>query len=166
MNILCALIMVTSGVPLIFNEDVKAESPNVPEWTIMDRKEITDQELGLYENIIVFGTLIIKNSILNFEFTPGKGITVESGGNIVLENTKLIATPNTYFVFKIYGSAQITGCELKGLAGDENNPESGLRIYSEDVTIQDTIISDTPGSAIYLYRSGASISKVTIHNAK
>lgn len=113
-------------------------------------------------------TLELRNTTLVLNLTSDKqfGIWIAIGGSLVLENSSVLPADARYlYTFEVMGSATIRNSTVSGLWGEWDDYDGGLEIYSDDVTIESSLIRDARQTAILVVRSSPLIVNSTIRGA-
>lgn len=148
----------------------KAEWPSTPtqDWNVTGSETYQGSALNLKGSIYIYGhlTLTEVNVIIQSDEGKTNGIYVEDGGTLTV-NGGLIQADNPQYPMKMVlrGTATIDGTTIQYLWGDNTNPKSGIMVLSDNVHITNCVIGYASGSAIYLYRSQATIENNKIHDA-
>ncbi len=115
-------------------------------WTI-NKTEIIENEVRVINEMIIIeagGELIIENStiFINSSINRILGIEVYSGGNLTIRDSRITAYNSKfrYYIWARHGAKlYISGSEIS-YAGIEQEGKRGVRIDTENVTIEDSHI--------------------------
>jgi len=152
----------------------QAELPSWPSsgettWTITSSESYQDREIIVANDIFVLGQLTLSNVILRMKMHDGIPSTlyVEKGGILNVKGGSIEGYDSQQSLkIVIDGGATFDGVTITGLYGNSEEPQSGIIVRSDDVTITNCDIGPmgvVGGSGIYLYRSHAIIENTKIH---
>ena len=159
----------TQGYPLF---ELLLTTNDVPtSWELkVENNMIIEDEIICYEDyiyIVSSGDLTIKNSTIIFDCT-GKysfGIYLSKEGKLKIVNSTISSqNPNYGFKCKLYGSADINYSIFKNLGYRYQNYIYclGIEIYSNNVKINNSYISDSMGNGITCNWASPQIINTTI----
>ena len=114
----------------------------------------TDIELNGDLTIESGGKLAIENInlIINCTSSEPFKIDVQEGGEFEIINSNIFPLTGSFFLFEIHGEYYIIESTIQsaGFEDEESSYIGGVQIYSDDVEIKKSEISDCPGGAIYI----------------
>lgn len=163
-KLMLMLLIASSALPL-----VNAEGSDDTD-IIITSDEVYAGDITIDKNLIIKdgGRLIIENATLNMncESDGQYRILIEKGGELVVENSSITGLPEKTFRFEVYGTLRILNSEISYLWGNTSGENfiGGIQIYSDDVSIIESRLSDSKTRGIYIDSASPLIRANTIVN--
>ncbi|UCG70772.1 MAG: right-handed parallel beta-helix repeat-containing protein [Thermoplasmata archaeon] len=136
--------------------------PENGDWIITNETNISNKTIILNGNLSLLdgGTLKMNNVtlIFNSTFDGEFQINVSNGGRLNIIDS-ILSTHNISngYKFKVFGDMIIKGSEICYMWGDIHSGVGGIELYSSNVTIENSTISNGSVVGIYIYSSSPSI---------
>ncbi len=146
--------------------DIMKDGRPSDSWLLGD--VYTDQALTVDGNIVVDAGQTVR--FVNCDITMAAdeagelSIWVAEGGRLEMVDTTLTSDHERGYKFEVHGSALIQRCNISRVWGVDTrlNGDGGLEIYSSNVTISDSRVSDCAVNGLLIYDCAPTIVNTTI----
>jgi uncharacterized protein YfaP (DUF2135 family) len=176
---LLGLAAALAVVALAAMASAQTDPPGAGEdWNITgDVTTVTAVDIHIDGNIsVVSGSrLNLRNLMLTMDPAEDRLTTIfiEAGSTLTMYNVRVRSTDaSRHFWFEVRGIANITGCDIRDLAGNEadrityNNIVGGLQIYDSNTTLIDTDIHDCQRICVYVREANPLIKDCDMYNSE
>ena len=143
-----------------------SDAPETYDLSIVEEGGANDTDMVLRTNLYVptGKTVTLENVNLTFDCSShGKyGIYVDQGAELILENCTITSMQaKKAFTWEVYGSMFMDNCTVSHVwadkVADNKNNNGGIELYSDDVVIYGSTISDCKRNGILIARDGVLI---------
>jgi len=153
--LLCVVLLVsTSFFPQSLGEGWGAyPAPEYGDWTITNNTTVSNEMIILTGNLVIGdgGVLTLENVtlVMNISTNGEYGITVETGGVLRVLNSTITGNSGYHYSFEVDGKLTVYQSTVEYLWGETSSQIGGIQVYSDDVTISYSNVSNSMASAIY-----------------